>query len=77
MEVVAASWDVVAEPPGAGTVRIANAEERVEGSGYAIVGRWYQCAANTTCAVASVEFDARQVCLEGKAAVVHVVTTSS
>ena len=40
MEVVAASWDVVAEPPGTGTVRITNAKERVEGSGYAIVGRW-------------------------------------
>ncbi len=73
MEVVRAPWNVVAEPPGADPIRIANAEERVEGSRYAIIGRRDQCAARTTGTVAGVEFDARQVSLESKAAVVHVI----
>ena len=83
-EVIYAPWYVIAELPVAYAIVIGDAEERVEGSRLearttrsGIIGRWDQRTANACEAVTHRRIlDARQIRLESKAAVLHIIGAS-
>ena len=84
-EVIGTGWLMVAQPPQASLISIANAKEWVESSGLVatttnsrIIGTRYQRAAYTREAITdSWILNAGQICLEGEPLVVNVVTATS
>ena len=84
MEVIGASRLMVAYPPEASLISIANAKEWIESSrleastaNSRIIGTRYQGAAYTCETITdSRVLNARQVCLEAEPLIVNVVTTT-